>query len=115
MKGTKKHVLLGVSSSIILSKEIFPKNDDLKIFLKETYNLEFRDYVFKSRTLIVARVIRHINKLESNDTEKLRKSLLLFIDKLLNINASKNTSKSDIRLSNWIRGIKDDGISRNRK
>lgn len=51
---------------ILLSTEIFKKNEDIKIFIDET-GLDFRDYVFKNRTLLISRVIRKIEKADDEN------------------------------------------------
>lgn len=46
---------------ILLNHDLFHHNDDIKPFCKKL-NLSFKDYVFRSRTLLVSRIIRLIEK-----------------------------------------------------
>lgn len=55
---------------ILLNHDLFHRNIDIKPFCGQL-NLSFKDYVFRSRTLVVSRVIRLIEK---SDTQ----SLILF-------------------------------------
>ncbi|WP_121615191.1 hypothetical protein [Virgibacillus halodenitrificans] len=84
--------LYSVLVTILLSKEIFNKNDDIKDFL-QAMNIHYKGYVYKSRTLIVARVIRDI---KSADDEKLH-LYLTACKKILfpNLNNKINVPKKD--------------------
>lgn len=58
-------VIIGV----ILSKDLFGKNHDLKVLLEMfKVSLPLRDYLYDSRTTLIARVIREI---ESSERETL--------------------------------------------
>lgn len=46
---------------MLLNHDLFHHNDDIKPFCKKL-NLSFKDYVFRSRTLLVSRIIRLIEK-----------------------------------------------------
>lgn len=69
--------LYSILTTIILSKQIFKRNEDIKLLLEEL-NLEYKDYVYKNRTLIVAKVIRHVQKADSGE-------LHLYIDVCKNL------------------------------
>lgn len=64
-------LFVGVTAKILLSKQIFKKNIDLSIFIQEIFDISFLNYVIRSRTLILARVIKHINQLNDKETTKL--------------------------------------------
>ncbi len=64
--------LYGVYTSLLFSKELFKNNRDIALFL-ESLNIHFKDYVLKSRTIIVAKMLR---KIESSDLEALSKLIL---------------------------------------
>lgn len=84
-----KSQLYGYFSSLILSKKYAPANPDLEIVMKK-FGLEFRPYVYKSRTVLLSRVIRIIEKKEKNDLV----SILKEIDKYLN-DFNQNIQVSD--------------------
>ncbi|HII4232099.1 TPA: hypothetical protein ACY4LH_002878, partial [Enterococcus faecium 1,230,933] len=50
-----KYKILGIVTEIILSKELFQKNVDLKPFLENVFGVSYKDYVMRSRTMILAR------------------------------------------------------------
>ena len=52
--------LIGIVSELVLSKEIFKNNIDIEDFIVNVFNLRFKDYLYKSRTLLVARLTREI-------------------------------------------------------
>ncbi|WP_428430083.1 hypothetical protein [Mammaliicoccus sciuri] len=58
--------LYSLYSDYLLSREAFKKNKDLKPFLEQN-NIYFKDYVYASRTTIISRVIRKIEKGEIED------------------------------------------------
>ena len=71
-----------ISVQFILSTEIFPSNAQLETFLVNNKHFqvflinnekEFRPYLFKNRTQIIARVIRIIERSEKSDLELLLK------------------------------------------
>lgn len=73
--------LFSILNIVILSKDLFPKNKDIQPFLINC-NINFKEYVFASRTSVIARVSRTIAnadydqlKLILTETKK-----LIFID-----------------------------------
>lgn len=94
--------MMGIVSELILSKKVFSKNTEISIFLKLVFETEFKEYVMKSRTLILSRAIRVIDNCSDREYQLYRKGLLDFIEELYYSNEykSKNISKSSI--SKWI-------------
>ncbi|QUW21362.1 hypothetical protein JSQ81_16365 [Sporosarcina sp. Marseille-Q4063] len=58
--------LYSIITFMILSTEIFPKNIDIKRFLidKDDIFKEFRPYLYASRTILLARILRVISSKE---------------------------------------------------
>lgn len=72
----------------ILSTEIFNKNDQIKELVKEfEVELSFGDYLFSSRTALLARVIREIEK---NNQESLIRNVNIFKEYILNRISERN-------------------------
>ena len=71
---------------LVIKKNYFKRNDDL-IELLKIFNLEFKDYVMKSRTLLLARILREIEKIKDVD------DVVLNLKKILikNINEEDRT------------------------
>ncbi|RAP29178.1 hypothetical protein C2W64_04125 [Brevibacillus laterosporus] len=67
--------LFGFMSILILSKEQFKKNDEIKSFL-ELLGFHYKEYVYLSRTLIISRVIRDIEKFEEEQLKDFNRHLL---------------------------------------
>lgn len=100
-----KHIhtykLLGITTEIIFSKEIFLQNSNIKDFLKDVFNISFKEDVMKSRTTIVAKICRLICSSEDNNlySKKLLKFIIYKIDELKekeNIKEKKNS------LDGWV-------------
>lgn len=107
--------LIGLSTLILFSKELFPKNTDIEPFIKEVFNLSFKGYLYKSRTLLVARVNKYIY---INLTEKEVKEKIDQINYMLNRNDNsmenverkknikpRKRSKAEENLSKWLDNI----------
>jgi hypothetical protein len=75
-----KYKLIGIITEILFSKEIFYKNIDISNFLENVFYIEFKPYVMKSRTMIVARISRIIYNSERNEYIEYKKNLLRFLN-----------------------------------
>lgn len=69
-KTVSKYKIIGIVSQLLLSRKVFPANLDIAEFLKDVFSLEFKDYLFKSRTLLIARIIRQIDAIENDNVYK---------------------------------------------
>ena len=93
-------MFMGFIYEIILSRDIFPKNSDLKEFINQdmpkylNLPISFKDYVFLSRPLLASRVLNKIHELDYKD-------IINFIDiineKYLKINDVKKTSSKTLK------------------
>ena len=80
----KHYELYPIVVMLVIKKKYFKRNDDL-IELLEIFDLEFKDYVMKSRTLLLARILREIEKIKDVD------DIVLNLKKIL----TKNTNEED--------------------
>jgi hypothetical protein len=69
----KRNTLFAIFTVLLLSKEVFKRNDDLRPFLKQC-RIEYADYVFRSRTLLMARTLREIHAATSEQMELFEKA-----------------------------------------
>lgn len=71
--------LYSIIVDIFLSKEYFNRNSDIITFTN-AINYQYNDYLFKSRTLLLARILRDINKAEKDELLLIMRTLqhLLF-------------------------------------
>ncbi|TOY85853.1 hypothetical protein DIS15_03460 [Levilactobacillus brevis] len=61
-----RYQLYSIYVNILINHTLFPKNDDIKT-LCSSLNFELKDYVFRSRTLLIARFMRKIEHLNDDD------------------------------------------------
>ena len=78
-----------ILSIIIFTKEFYSSNNELHNFTEKYLNKSYKDYLFKSRTLLYSRIIKDFY-INSNDTNFLIKA----IDSLL---SEKNNKKKGDR------------------
>jgi hypothetical protein len=71
--------LYSIVTDVFLSKEHFNRNNDIATFINKI-NYQYGDYLYKSRTLLLARILRDINKAEKNELVLITRTLqnLLF-------------------------------------
>ncbi|NTM27961.1 hypothetical protein HQ710_11860 [Enterococcus faecium] len=70
--------IYGAISYLILSKEIFKKNKDISLFLN-IIDISVKDYVMKSRTLLLSRIIRELEKMDIEQLKEVYKKTLNYI------------------------------------
>lgn len=100
-KSIHKYKMIGIVSDILLSKRIFLKNSDISFFLKEVFEIEFKEYIMKSRTLITSHVIKLI--FNSEDENLYKKKLLEFIvDNIEKINCENVIKEKKSNFDGWI-------------
>ena len=104
-KAISKYKILGILCELILSKELFKRNSDISIFLKEVLFLEFKEYVFASRASILSRTIREIPKEKEEKYTIYKNNLLNFVIKNIEIiKKEKNIiEKKEKFLDGWIK------------
>ncbi len=99
-KEVPKFEVMGIVSELILSKVQFPKNNDIIPFLEEIFKQQFKDYVMKSRTLIVSRLIKIINNSDNDTFNFYRVKLLKYIESFYETEDKKSTSLTSA--SKWV-------------
>lgn len=107
-KDIKSYKLIGITSEMILSTELFPRNEELIDFLKTIFNLSYKEYVFKSKTLVIARTSRDIFNMDKSDFESSRKKLYKFVTYLLDDEIDQTPAGKSTKLNRWIEGISND-------
>ena len=83
--------LYTIMITAILSQKVFEKNSDIPKFILKL-DIHYKDYVYRSRTLIVARMIREI---ESSDKNK----LLFFVSELKKLLFESNNDNNNVKKS----------------
>ncbi len=112
-----KENFLGLVIMLILSKDIFSSNIAVSEFITKTFKISFLNYAIRSRTLMCAKICRHINEL---DDATLKLAYVQFIQNvsLLDVettNAPTSNQKTNSKgkhairnLNKWINVIKKD-------
>lgn len=94
---TVRYKLLSISTVVFLSKDLFKHNIDIETILLKA-DIHFRPYVFKSRTLIVAKIVRIIEEASGDQLFLLLDTLKEFLFENKNISSppKKRTGENDI-------------------
>jgi hypothetical protein len=97
-----RYELYSITTTILLSKVFFNKNSEIESYLNSA-NIHFKEYVFRSRTLVVSRVIRYI---ETADQEKLFELLdvtkdIIFSNEAIINKPQKNNNSIDELLNQF--------------
>ena len=95
-KTIPKYKIIGIVSQLLLSRKIFPANIDIEKFLKDIFELEFKTYLFRSRTLIVARVTREILASENDN------KLYNFVQEKIEILKEEEARNEKNEFDGWI-------------
>nr|DAK99083.1 MAG TPA: hypothetical protein [Caudoviricetes sp.] len=98
-KSVPKYKIIGIVSELLLSKQIFALNHDIVEFLKDVFSLEFKEYVFHSRTLVVARVTREILSIENDSIYK--NKLYKFIQEKIECLSAENKEERN-QFDGWL-------------
>lgn len=102
-KNIPKYKIVGIVVELIFSKEIFKSNKEVGIFLKDVFNIEFKSYVMKSRTIIASKLCKEIlNDMNSQYKNKLIEFINKQIDFLKN---SDNIKEKRNEFNGWINKI----------
>jgi hypothetical protein len=94
--------LYGCSAQIILSKDIFVNNKELIDFILSV-GFEFKDYVYASRTIVVSRIIRELEKKNLQQLETYRDSLIAFLSKKFEYPISSTKQISNKNPDNYVK------------
>lgn len=104
-----KSLYLGLLFELMMTKQIFKKNTDLKEFILAVYKKEYADYLFRSRAHLVSRVLKDI---ESNYNPLDISSSIISIVDYLNHGSSESNKNSVLKKNNleddtvnWIKNI----------
>ncbi|WP_249703482.1 hypothetical protein [Pediococcus pentosaceus] len=102
-----------------ISKTIFSFEGNKKIptFLKSTFDITFRDYVFRAKPLVVSRTIKIFTKMENLDIVKEYDKLLVYTEEnmknekkegetsLTNKDKKTNSKNANSSLEKWLKGM----------
>ncbi len=100
----RKFMFIGILFVTILDKKVFHNKDELKeyigIYEKILNKGEYKSYLYKSRTLLAARVLKDFKDIDDNETiRQVFKEHTIFIKQKLGIkdkNKSTNTNNNSL-------------------
>lgn len=109
-KKTKYIDAIGLNTLILLSKELFPNNEDIKNYTMNNFDIDIKDYLFKSRTMLVARTNRYIYGLNDEELKNIYKYMNNFLNKNVveveeQEDTEQKTNKSKANLKTWLENI----------
>ena len=113
---TSKLEVIGAVSILIYSKDIFKKNKDINSFIVDVLQLQYPEYIMKSRTLIVAKVSRYIYLLAPEELLNISSRINTFfdikefselkeIDKIKPTNKKMRKKNENDKLDTWLKGL----------
>lgn len=115
MKNNLKVELIGIMAIIIISKDLIKRNHEVGEFIKKILEIEFPEYVVKSRTLMAARVNRIlINIDDEREIKKVNRKILRYLDTLEKNKESEDLEKivkkakkenENDKLKKWLKGL----------
>lgn len=103
-RNTSLEYLIGLNICIILSRDIFKRNQDVGRYIKTIYKKEYPLYVMKSRTLIIAKLSRDLITLDKRQQKEVVKNINIYfsIDSTATLTQKSRTAKN---ISKWVQGI----------
>lgn len=92
---TEKRILLnGIISELLLAKTYAERNSELPLVTEKLLKTQFKEYVYKSRTLVISRTIREIESLSVKEIHETFDNIIeLTIDAEENEGYSKKKSR----------------------
>lgn len=119
-----KTELYNIIIPILLSRKVFKNSTEKKEFIENVLGLRISDYAYRSKTILVGKVLNEINNLEIENAFNMNRRVKTFLLELINANKllnkeddknNKNKSKKDNKNSlftNWSNYI--DNMDKNR-
>lgn len=103
-KSIPKYKMVGMVTELLYSKIIFKHNRDISYFIKDVFNLEFKDYVMKSRSMIAARIGRIILEPEKDINTNYKNKLFDFVNLQIEVlKKDQNIKQKKNEFDGWIR------------
>ena len=99
-KNVARYKLIGIVAELIFSREIFKKNSDISEFLEKVFRIEYKEYIMKSRTLIISHISKNIVKLDNFENKK---ELLGFINcKIEELKEGEDVKDEKNQFDGWL-------------
>lgn len=110
--GFQKENMIGLIVMLILSRDVFNKNLDVANFIESVFGVRFPSYAMRSRTLMIAKLVKHINLLDDKNIESSYKKFSMLLSEIRigaydEVKVIKEKNKNNNAFSNmhkWISG-----------
>lgn len=76
-----RYEIYPILTAMLISKEIFKFNRDTRTFI-ESMNIEFREYIFGNRALLVGKILMEVQKADDHELRRYCEAIGLFISNL---------------------------------
>lgn len=108
------NIFLGTLFQLLTDKAVFNKNNDIKIFLNQIFEKEYKDYLFRSRPYLAARVLKDIKQDKSyRDIINLSTEIANILDKEILLDSKNSKTKPKNKIENnilgWLDHVNKDG------
>lgn len=104
-----RYKMIGIVSELLLNKDIFKKNIDIVIFLKDVLGLKYKNYVIRSRTMIIAKTVRIIHNSEEKEYILYKKNLMRYIGGVIErAKEEGNMKKEKNNFNGWLNSINEE-------
>jgi len=95
-----KNELYSILIPIILSKKFLKNSNEKKQFIENVLEFSIADYAYKSKTILIGKIINNIEQLEIEGIFELNKKLASFISDVIKADNIINNNESKIKLNN---------------
>ncbi len=89
----QRETFFGLVMCVILDKEAFKRNDDLKPFVIKVFNLDFKKYVYDSRSILSSRLVKQLYIKNSDELHNLKVEFFIYFKKKYKIEYKESISK----------------------
>lgn len=112
-----KNEIYNIMIPLILSKKFLKNSKELKEFIGDNLGFEIASYAYKSRTILLGKVIRIISQLELSDSIEINNKLMTFLHNIIEANYKQkgdkdkkpsNKNRSESFFQTWNNYIKKD-------
>ncbi|EAV3687781.1 hypothetical protein E2W85_11795 [Salmonella enterica] len=106
-----KETFIGAIVCLLLDKQTFKTNSEVGEFINLIFNIQMPSYTLRSRTLMVARICRIINDMDTKGIEKSSNTTYKFLKTIMLHELNQNskvagTGRDSLsNLDKWISGI----------
>ena len=85
-----KNELYSILIQLLLSRKVFKNSNEKREFIENVLGIKIANYAYKSKTILIGKVINEINSMEIEHAFKLNKKVNKFLLDLINANRILN-------------------------